>query len=703
MRKLFTASVTLVALATMLLTARSAVIAQVQSNAEAALKAAMDKEVVQGDLKGAIEQYKKIAESKDRSLAAKALIRMAECYQKLGDAESRKIYEQVVKDYADQKEAVAFARARLGAPTQNAGIITRQVWTGPKVDAYGTVSPDGRFLSFTDWDTGDLALHDFATGQDRHLTNKGTWEQSDEQAILSTISRDGKQVAYEWHDGRSLFEVRLIDLNGGKPRVLVPNRPGMEIMPLDWSPDGRWIAVLVFRNPSPDVQGQIGLVSTADGTLRLLKSVDRPLFKLTFSPDGKYLAYDLEANRKWEIRVLAVDGISETTALAQPDNDRVLGWSPDGKLLFASDRSGLSGIWSIAITDGKPQGAPELIKANVNPNSLGLSRSGALYYSVVTSGRDVYVASVDFETGKVLSAPNPVPQPYLGLNDFPQWSRDGKYLAYLSRREASERSRRLTILAIRSVETGKVRELNPKMRMLNRGNFPQPLWSPDGGSLVVNGADLQGRAGVYRIDTQNGEAVPVVLDDPGRENVSTRAWSLDGRTLYLARVDVKSRVAMLFARDMQSGQEREILRRQYPREYPVAIGGVAPSPDGRLLAVTVFDGSTQSGSLLVIPAGDGEARELLHTSNSGPEQLGVFVAWTPDGKYVIFRKGGPPATRETFRIPAEGGAATKYGAEWTPGPFSINPDGRQVAFPMGEHKIEIWALENFLPKPVAGR
>ena len=40
-------------------------------------------------------------------------MRMAECYQKLGDAESRKIYEQVVKDYADQKEAVTLARARL--------------------------------------------------------------------------------------------------------------------------------------------------------------------------------------------------------------------------------------------------------------------------------------------------------------------------------------------------------------------------------------------------------------------------------------------------------------------------------------------------------------------------------------------------------------------------------------------------------------
>jgi hypothetical protein len=44
---------------------------------EVALRAAMEKETVHGDLKGAIEQYKKLAQSKDRSIAARALIRMA--------------------------------------------------------------------------------------------------------------------------------------------------------------------------------------------------------------------------------------------------------------------------------------------------------------------------------------------------------------------------------------------------------------------------------------------------------------------------------------------------------------------------------------------------------------------------------------------------------------------------------------------------
>jgi len=66
---------------------------------EVALQAAMKKESVDGDLKGAIEAYKKIAQSRNRAVTAKALVRMGQCYEKLGDAESRKAYERVLREH----------------------------------------------------------------------------------------------------------------------------------------------------------------------------------------------------------------------------------------------------------------------------------------------------------------------------------------------------------------------------------------------------------------------------------------------------------------------------------------------------------------------------------------------------------------------------------------------------------------------------
>ena len=91
--------------------------AQTKGEVERMFKAAKNAELVDGDLKAAIERYDTIVakySKSDRAASANALVLMAECYTKLGDAQARKIYERVVQDYSDQKEAAAVARARLG-------------------------------------------------------------------------------------------------------------------------------------------------------------------------------------------------------------------------------------------------------------------------------------------------------------------------------------------------------------------------------------------------------------------------------------------------------------------------------------------------------------------------------------------------------------------------------------------------------------
>lgn len=59
-----------------------------------------------------------------------------------------------------------------------------------------------------------------------------------------------------------------------------------------------------------------------------------------------------------------------------------------------------------------------------------------------------------------------------------------------------------------------------------------------------------------------------------------------------------------------------------------------------------------------MPTAGGEPRELLkvrdpHYLGGG---LGGMLAWTPDGRAVLFVKGSPPKhTDELWQIPAEGG------------------------------------------------
>jgi lipopolysaccharide biosynthesis regulator YciM len=78
-----------------------AVTAQQKRQQDIDLQAAIRSETVDGDRNAAIKQYSVIVSrhKADRAVIAMALVHMAECYQKLGDTQARKIFEQVVRDH----------------------------------------------------------------------------------------------------------------------------------------------------------------------------------------------------------------------------------------------------------------------------------------------------------------------------------------------------------------------------------------------------------------------------------------------------------------------------------------------------------------------------------------------------------------------------------------------------------------------------
>src|SRR5512141_2541443 len=88
----------------------------IAQSGDVALRAAVETETVKGDLKDALRQYAEIAAKyakSDRATAASALVHLAECHEKMGSAEARKIYERVVREFGDQKGAAAIAHTRL--------------------------------------------------------------------------------------------------------------------------------------------------------------------------------------------------------------------------------------------------------------------------------------------------------------------------------------------------------------------------------------------------------------------------------------------------------------------------------------------------------------------------------------------------------------------------------------------------------------
>ena len=681
--------------------------AQKPGRADVALEAAAKKEMVDGDLKGAIEQYQKvIAEfsSTDRASAAKALVRMGLCYEKLGSAEARRAYERAVRDFPDQEETVAAARARLVAlNTARSGPTYRQVYAGPKVGTEGTISPDGRYLSYVDWETGDLALHDFATGADRRLTDQGTWAQSvrpmpdpliepHEFADESTISRDGKQVAYSWFNGTDRYELRVASLRATglvQPRRVFDSEDVHWIGPYDWSPDGKWIAVFLQRK---DWTNHVGLVSAETGSLRVLRPADGN-GKAFFSPDGKYLGFDDRVPgrppRDRDVSIVTVDGGGEVKAVVNPSQDVMMGWSPDGKLLlFASDRTGSMALWGVPVGAGKTQGTPVLLRPEIAPTSLGLTAAGALYVRATVSDRDIHVASLDFNTGKVLSPPARPIQTFMGSNSQPDWSPDGKYLAYASVHSAVGGDK---VLSIRSVESGETRDLHPSL-----AGFNWPRWAPDGRSFVSQGTDSQGRQGIYRIDAQTGEVTPIAYSTPGSP-FRVPQWSPDGRRIFYASGSA------IFERELASGDVRQLIQRKGLISTTASV-----SPDGRYIAVRA-QLERPFYAVLLIPAAGGEPRELLRTDETqalgnplltGDAVVGSILAWAPGGRGVIVQKiVGTGQRRELWLIPVEGGEPRKLdlAIDQDAHPMRVHPDGRQVAYVVGTTRVEVLVLENFLP------
>jgi Tol biopolymer transport system component len=684
------------------LLATSLAIAQKDEQGEVMLQAAKQKQLVDGDLETAIQLYKNIVANYggNRALAAKALLEMGQCYEKLGNTEATKAYERVLRDYGEQSEAAAQARARLAAlagktASSNSQMVTRRVWAGSDVDVLGSLSPDGRYLSCVDLMTGDLALRDMATRKMRRLTNEG----SSTEIRFSAISPDGKEVAYDWYDKDGSPDLRVMRVDGSAPRVLY-NEKGKFASPQDWSPDGKYILTLIV---TPGDTFEIALVSAANGSVRVLKALDWFSLKMKFSPDGRYIAYDFPQQHDSDNRdifLLTADGSREIHLVEHPANDQFLGWTPDGNhILFASDRSGSMSAWILRVADGKPQGSPELVKPDIGQAiPIGFTRSGSFYYGLAIGGSDVYTAEFDLATGRVVTQPQIATQRFVGSNSSPAWSPDGQYLAYISQNRPWFAAHRTEVISIHAIKTGQERDLSPQLSFI----WGPMRWSPDGRSILVSGKDRKLRHGLFLVDAQTGEVTSILWWDDSE--ISNPAWFPDGKRLLYSRGESGTRAEIIMVRDLGTGREKELFR----SAPGVKIDDTALSSDGQQVALTLLEKETRSSVLKVLAIASGESTELVRSKE--PEVIvGDSLSWSSDSRYIVFGKGravGQERKIQLLAISSRGGEPHALGlAMDSVRDVSFHPDGHYLTFATsaGEDKVEVWVMENFLPTPKAAR
>ncbi len=127
----------------------------------------------------------------------------------------------------------------------------RRLWAGAATDVLGAPSPDGRYVSVVDPESGDLAVREVGTGKVRRLTSNDREQDEGQFAYFSVISPDNKWVAYAWFNDEKFYELRVVAMSGSgevaTPRVLYRNQEAGFVQPCAWSPDGKRILTLFFR------------------------------------------------------------------------------------------------------------------------------------------------------------------------------------------------------------------------------------------------------------------------------------------------------------------------------------------------------------------------------------------------------------------------------------------------------------------------
>ena len=602
-------------------------------------------------------------------------------------------------------------------------MAVRLVRDDPEGDASGTISADGRYLSCNDWSTGNAGICDLVTGEKKVLTQYGNWEEDDAWkksgfTDMNIISSDGKQIAFTYYTGARLpnatVELRVMDSDGTGERTLYsksPYRDGGWIIPDAWSSDGKHILARIHlpgEGGRPPNKGRyaIVLVSVADGSLRRLKELESPrrYRRRTFlSRDGSYVAYDFPPNQEvadGDVFILPVAGGEAVPVAPHPADDYVLGWAPDGgTLLFASNRSGSFGIWSVIVKEGKPIGEPELIRSHVGAiMSAGFDSKGTLYYALESEPTNAYFATIAQETGKAVGSPRRVTHRFSGSNDWAAWSPDGTQIAYRTWQGPADKSGMK--ISIRSVATNSEREIVPQL-----ASFSRLRWHADGKSLLVVGRPRNAPAlGLYRVDSRSGETTLLATESSSE----ITGWTRDASQVILQ----VSKPARVVRKNLDGGREAELY--QLPEgDRRLHVGAI--SPDGRTVAIVRIS-PENDGRLTMVSVETGEVRELSELRDAELKgawyrhQEGLF-AWSPDSRYIYFVLRGKG---KIYRIPAQGGEAVETGlirGVWSDDftedeldarrirGISVGPDGKRISFSVQEKwEFGLWAMENFLPK-----
>jgi len=599
---------------------------------------------------------------------------------------------------------------------QDTSVVVRRIYEGalPEFWANGP-SPDGRYVTQTDWDTGDLAVLDLLSGQRRRVTKKeeGGWATSYAYSESARFSPDGRQIAYVWFTEPGTYELRVINIDGTGDRVVARAGVVQEDPPSSyvgyyewwpdlhgWSPDGRYILATLYYGK----QQELALLSVSDGSKEILHLHQGPDAFAAISPNGRYLAY----GEREDVFVQPLKGGDAVSVASGPSKDALVGWTEQGSVLYFSDRGLTEGVWKVPMRNGRPAGEAVLVAGDLwGMQPMGVA-GNSLFYGIYSEAPRLHFVSLDLTRNRISEPPTLV-EPQIRVSSYPAWSPDGERLVYWVGSGSDLR------LILRSTAGAESRDVTPASL---EPMLDEIRWSQDGRRVLIRGVEREsGRVGffAYTLATGGIEYLFSSADyKPESGAIYLESFSHDWKTAYLPMIEGPSVPEgprgpySLLGVNIEEGIERKLLSRPARTEEDASppFRLFVPSPDDRLLAFWEMEPDT-ARMLRVMSADGGEPRTLLteRMPGPGPDCFGRNIPlWTSDGRYVLItlpdsvsvRQPLPPNPCKVYKVPLDGGDPTYLGAippHRPPSPWALSPDDSRLVFQTGENRGEIWILQ----------